>query len=265
MTDAETLVFDAASVSLRRELWDCAQLQLEAGKLENLQSASLTALVGAIELACDRAKALGLVHLAARLNTSARLEQTALQQSRFVLVDTVVHLELMLGEARFPASQPEGVTVRWADARDIDALGALSADAFSDPAASFNRYLNDGRFPLAAVRRVYETWARTSIEGAAGDAVLVAMQGQRLVGFLTLRFADAEGLARVPLNAVVHDVRGRGVYRALVLAAANAMHARGAQRLAVTTQLQQLAVQRTWLSLGARQTGSAYSFHRWLD
>lgn len=251
---------------VRREEWDCTQLGLEVGKLEEIHlDDDPKSSVDLIGEALRVAKDLGLVHLAARVQTSERHVVRALQAGGFRLVDTVVTLRLPLADLRDDLRPPAGVTIREAEAADGGRLGELAAEAFSDPLSSFNRYLNDGGFSRAQVRKVYETWARTSVGGPAADGTLVACIDDRIVGFLTMKWAGADGTGRVPLNAVDARVRGRGIYRALVLRAARVMAGRGARRLDVTTQLQQLAVQRTWWGLGAQATGSAYSFHLWLD
>jgi hypothetical protein len=259
---AERIRVGDSCLTLRREPWDCAQLELEAAKLEHLsfrdEEEGRETLRAALSRAAGR-----FHHLAARLDTSERVSAGALHAEGFRLVDCVVHLSLALDRETAPAVVP-GFELRMAGAEDAAAMGALAADAFSDPSASFNRYLNDPGFTNAQVRRVYDTWARSSIGGAGADSSLVIYEGDALVAFLTLKHTDAAGVARVPLNAVSMRVRGRGLYRWLVTAAAAQQRAHGGQRLDVTTQLQQLAVQRTWWQLGAVQTGSAYSFHRWL-
>ncbi len=259
----EQISVGGSSLLVRREPWDCAQLGLEAAKLERLtfrdELEGREALSAALTLAQGRFR-----HLAARVDTNDRLTSGVLQTGAFRLVDCVVHLSLSLQRDVAPTAVP-GFQLRVAVAEDAAAMAALAADAFSDPSASFNRYLNDPGFTTAQVRRVYDTWGRTSVGGAAADSSLVVYEGDALVAFLTLKHADAAGVARVPLNAVAARVRGRGLYRWLVMAAAAQLRASGASRLDVTTQLQQLAVQRTWWQLGAVQTGSAYSFHRWVD
>lgn len=255
-----------ASVVLRREPWDCEQLGLEAGKIEKLRAPDEGAARDALKRAVEQARAVGLRHLAARVDTTDRIALVALQAAGFRLVDTVVTLSLWLSAGWSLATESSAhVKLRWATAEDSITLAELSSAAFSDPAASFNRYLNDGGFSEEQVRRVYGTWARTSIGGPAADATLLSYDDTGMTGFLTLKFPGADGVARVPLNAVAAAHRGRGVYRSLVVEAAREMQRRGASRLDVTTQLQQLAVQKTWWRLGARAISSSYSMHLWLD
>lgn len=260
MIDRQVFSADDAEVALRREPWDCAQLGLESAKIENLRAPNDEAATKVVRAAVEAAKKSGFVHLASRLAVTDRRGQRALQAVGFQHVDTVVNLALTPASFR-PAAQV--IDARWATAADAEAIGQLSADAFSDPVATFNRYLNDPRLTVAQVRKVYFVWGSTSVAGAAADATLTTWDGTKLVGFLTLKQANAEGVARVPLNAVADSHRGKGLYRALVSQAATHVFANGAKRFAVTTQLQQLAVQRTWLQLGGSLEGANYSFHLW--
>ncbi len=254
-----------ASVRLRREPWDCTQLRIEAAKVEELTAPDAASGLKVVQLALEHARQQRFQHLAARVPSLDRTSVLILQRAGFELVDTVLHFALAMVEPPIAQVSESPLTIRWGTSNDIRALGDLASAAFSDPTSSYNRYLNDPGFTSEQVRRVYSTWASTSVGGPAADSTLTAWAGSRLAGFITLKHPDANGVARVPLNAVSPDFRGQGLYRHLVIRAAQAMHKRGATRLEVTTQLQQLAVQRTWWGLGAQAFGSSYSFHRWLE
>ena len=228
-------------VCVRREPWDCERLGLEAGKLEHLAVADAEAGALLVERALQRAREQALVHLSCRLDSRDYPGAGALRRTGFDLVDLVVTLGLDLTSP--PATAP--AAVRRATAADADALAELSGRAFSTRGDSYNRYLNDAGLPPAAAREVYGHWARTSIAGPAADLTLLIEESGQLAGFLTLCL-PADGVARVPLNAVDSRFRNRGLYRQLVLAALGEAGAAGARRIEITTQLQQAAIQRTW-------------------
>jgi ribosomal protein S18 acetylase RimI-like enzyme len=253
-----------ARVVLRTEPWDRAQLQIKAAKIDVLEMRSAAG-IAALHQAVAQARSLDIKHLACRIDTRARLAAVALQSCRFVLVDTVVHIALRATDftATSDRSVPQTI-LRWADPKDATAIGALAKMVFSDPASSFNRYLNDGGFTRAQVERVYSVWGETSVGGAGADATLCAFQDETLVGFLTVKNPSADGTARVPLNAVAPHMRGQGLYSLLVATAAQRLFSQNAQSIEMTTQLQQLAVQKTWLHFGAQLVGSSYSFHQWI-
>lgn len=246
-------------VAVRREAWDCERLGLEAGKLELLLARSEQGGRELLQRAVEKARAQGLVHLTCRLDSRDYTGAAALQGAGFCLRDLLVTLAVT--RPTEPAQPPTGV--RRATERDVERLAELSARCFSTPGDSYNRYLNDPHLPLAGVREVYAYWARTSLGGPAADLTLVVEEEGELAGFLTL-VLPREGVAKVPLNAVDARWRGRGLYRTLVQAGLAEAWKHGARRVEVVTQLQQLAVQRTWWRLGASAQSSSMTWSRWL-
>jgi hypothetical protein len=113
------------------------------------------------------------------------------------------------------------------------------------------------------VREVYSYWARTSLGGPAADLTFVMEEEGALAGFLTL-VLPRDGVAKVPLNAVDARWRGRGIYGTLVRAGLAEAWKHGAERVEVVTQLQQLAVQRTWWRLGGAAQSSSMTWSLWL-
>jgi predicted N-acetyltransferase YhbS len=247
-------------VAVRREAWDCDRLGLEAGKLEVLLARSEQGGRELVRRAVEKARAQGLVHLTCRLDSRDYTGAAALQGAGFTLRDLLVTLAVTR-PAEPTTEMPSGV--RLATERDADRLAELSARCFSTPGDSYNRYLNDPHLPLAGVREVYSYWARTSMGGPAADLTFVVEEEGELAGFLTL-VLPRDGVAKVPLNAVDARWRGRGLYRTLVRAGLAESWKRGAWRVEVVTQLQQLAVQRTWWRLGGAAQSSSMTWSLWL-
>ena len=247
-----------ARVSLRREPWDCDRLGFEAAKVENLVANDAQAARAVLTLALKEARKQRYRLLTSRLETHERVGNAVLPALGFYLVDTTLLIELDRRATRMPKG------VRLATADDASALAKLSADAFSDPKSSFNRYLNDPHLSREAVREVYGVWAATSMGGPAADVTFVTEASEGLTGFITLVLPKTDGIATVPLNAVVPQQRGKGLYAKLVAAALSHAWKHGAKRVRIRTQLQQLAVQRAWYRLGARPIGSAHTWNAWL-
>jgi GNAT superfamily N-acetyltransferase len=246
-------------VAVRREAWDCERLGLEAGKLELLLARSEQGGRELVHRAVEKARAQGLVHLTCRLDSRDYTGAAALQGADFTLRDLLVTLAV----TRPPEPEAFPAGVRRATEQDVEKLAELSARCFSTPGDSYNRYLNDPHLPQAGVREVYAYWARTSLGGPAADLTFVVEEEGELAGFLTL-VLPREGVAKVPLNAVDARWRGRGLYRTLVKAGLAEAWKHGARRVEVVTQLQQLAVQRTWWRLGGAAQSSSMTWSRWL-
>jgi predicted N-acetyltransferase YhbS len=246
-------------VAVRREAWDCERLGLEAGKLEVLLARSEPGGRELVRRAVEKARALGLHHLTCRLDSRDYVGAAALQGAGFTLRDLLVTLAI----TRPSQPEPFPTGVRHATERDAERLAELSARCFSTPGDSYNRYLNDPHLPRAGVREVYAYWARTSLGGPAADLTLVVEEEGELAGFLTL-VLPRDGVAKVPLNAVDPRWRGRGLYGTLVRAGLAEAWKHGAERVEVVTQLQQLAVQRTWWRLGGAAQSSSMTWSSWL-
>jgi GNAT superfamily N-acetyltransferase len=256
---SQTFRARGASVVLRREPWDCDRLGFEAAKVEHLSAKNEAGAVAVLKDALEAAKKARYRLLTCRLESTDRLGNAVLPQLGFYLVDTTLLLEL---ELRQPPPMPRGV--RRATQDDADALAKLSADAFSDKAHSFNRYLNDPHLSRKTVREVYGVWAATSMGGPAADLTFLTEEDGKPTGFITLVLPKQDDAAVVPLNAVAEAHRGKGLYRRLVDAALAHAGEAGAKRIRIRTQLQQVAVQRAWYRLGAIPVGSTHTWNAWL-
>ncbi len=143
--------------------------------------------------------------------------------------------------------------VRDATAADAGAIRAIALESFRDYQSHYHA---DPRLDRALIAEGYAEWA-----GSAKNA-LVAEIADRVAGFLTWTMASpARG--EIVLNAVAPSARRRGLYSALVAAAGARMAAAGAKEVAVSTQLANLAAQRTWARAGFLPAESFHTFHRW--
>ena len=85
---------------------------------------------------------------------------------------------------------------------------------------------------------------------------------EKIVGFIALRqnsSTEGEGV----LNAVHPDFAGAGIYGQLVCRAKQWCKDQGLQRMVISTQIDNLKVQRSWTNRGFHLFKSYYTFHRW--
>ncbi|MEV6286813.1 GNAT family N-acetyltransferase [Kribbella sp. NPDC051770] len=118
---------------------------------------------------------------------------------------------------------PDGVTIRPFRTGDEHAAYQLIEDAFDD---------------WQPRRKEYDEWARMSIERSSFAPALspVAVAGDELVGaVLSLDPPESGSDGYVEQVAVRKDQRGRGVAKALLATAAEAMHGRGRTKLTLWT------------------------------
>jgi GNAT superfamily N-acetyltransferase len=94
--------------------------------------------------------------------------------------------------------------------------------------------------------------------------VLLALRGDELVGFVTLRLNNPQE-GQVPLYGVAPAVQGQGIGRVLISSAMRWLRERGAARIMISTQMTNLPSQKVWLRLGFEPCEVQLTFHKWFD
>jgi len=183
----------------------------------------------------------------------------ALENAGFRVMDTLLYYRLRLGDAPIPEPRL-ALPIRMASAADSDAVGRLAAAAFAD---YFSHYHADPRLDRRKVDEVFVDWARRScLDKTVADAVFVAVDGSELGAFATMRRnddAEGEGV----LFAVHPRCQQKGVYGDLMISGMHWCLEQGRQRMIVSTQVNNYAVQRAWVRLGFRLYASFYTLHKW--
>lgn len=151
------------------------------------------------------------------------------------------------------------VTVRPAVPGDREALGRMAGEL-----VRFHHELDAARFlPGVGVEAGYGRWLIRETENPA--AVVLVAEGEvegarRVVGYTYSRVEERNWNELVGAHGKLHDVfvdasvRRSGVARALVLATLEALRAKGAPQVLLTTAVANDAAQRLFASLGLRPT-----------
>ena len=176
------------------------------------------------------------------------------------LMDTLVYYTRSLGSNSLPEHSSR-VAIRPFRMNDIEGVRQVSGECFK---GYYGHYHADARLDRHKCDDTYQSWAyRSCVSREVADEVLVADDGQ-VAGFATLRInspAEAEGV----LFGVAPRAQGAGIYRALMVEGMRWCKAQGRERMVVSTQLTNLAVQRVWTRLGFEPARSYYTFHLWYD
>lgn len=199
--------------------------------------------------------------LIARCPTPDLRAAQAMERAGALLMDTLVYYARDL---RKPIAAPaeSALVVRTASAGDAPEVERIAADTFRGYSGHYHA---DDRLDRAKSDAAYRSWAVRSVttRGVA-DAVLVAEERQRLLGFATLRMnspKEGEGV----LFGVAPEAQGRGIYRLFMERAVEWCRDQGAETMVVSTQVTNLAVQKVWVRLGFEPSRSYYTFHKWFD
>jgi ribosomal protein S18 acetylase RimI-like enzyme len=216
-----------------------------------------------------RVETLEVAERAARFSEEARIDMMIarcsadrhdlaqrLESGGFFLTDTLVYYATRAPPRDDPLS-PE-VTIRDATPADRPDLERLARASFSD---FRGHYHTDSRLDKAVATEGYVEWSCSGI-GRPRHLVLLASYGGRLAGFLTATILSPEK-GEIILNGVDPEMQRRGIYGALVQEARRRLSDAGVREVIVSTQLSNVAPQKTWTRNGFEPTHAFYTFHRW--
>lgn len=169
----------------------------------------------------------------------------------FSFVDLRVELLIDLPET---APAPAPATVRAASVDDIPTLQRIARAAHRD-----SRFFLDAHFPVDRSEDLYARWIARDF---AEHHVLVAEVDGAPAGYLSVQRKAGHGV--ISLLAVDEAHAGRGLGRALVLAAFAWFHTHGLRRVQVVTQGQNIRAQRLYQGAGFRTLSAEPRLHLWL-
>ncbi|MFF1528386.1 GNAT family N-acetyltransferase [Cellulomonas sp. NPDC058312] len=125
-------------------------------------------------------------------------------------------------------------------------------------AAYGNHYTADPLLDAAAALAGYEEWATQSLRQDPDDVLVQLLEGVP-VGVATVEHADDH--VEVLLAGLVPVAQGRGLYGDLLAAVEARAAARGLGRLVISTQVQNVRVQRAWARQGLRPFAAVETVH----
>lgn len=201
----------------------------------------------------------GVELLVARCSATDLATAQALERAGASLMDTLVYYTRKLDR---PIPDDTGRTTIRAVHRDEDApaVAAIAAEAF---AGYTGHYHADLRLSRTACDAAYVSWAERSVlDPGVADEVLISELDGKPVGFATLRMNSPEEAEGV-LFAVAPEAQGQGIYRSFMVHGMQWAVGMGAQTMVVSTQVQNVAVQKVWVRVGFEPAYGSYTFHKW--
>jgi len=202
-----------------------------------------------------------VVLLIARCPASDLRAAQSMEREGFLLMDTLVHYGRDLLNVPIPAESPV-IPVRAALPDEEGEVVEVAAQAFR---SYLGHYHADDRLDRGQCDEVYTSWAlRSCLSRDVADEVLVASLSDSITGFLTLRMATPDEGHGI-LFAVAPSVRGRGVSSALMIGGMRWCLEKGASRMVIPTQVNNMPSQKVWCRLGFEPSHAQYTFHKWFD
>jgi GNAT superfamily N-acetyltransferase len=212
----------------------------------------------AVHRALEECRANNIELLIARCSTEHIAVAQEMERRGFLLMDTLVYFACPTTRTCPPVDSP--ALVREFEPSDFDQMRAIAADCFR---GYFGHYHADARLDPALADAGYVEWVETSCRTSSRDgAVLVAVENARVVGFITLRRNSPEEIEGMVI-AVARDRQMQKVAQALMHAAVDWCRAVGAARMIISTQVNNLKSQKSWIRQGFEPYRSTYTFHWW--
>jgi len=189
--------------------------------------------------------------------------QTAqdMEEEEFRIMDTLVYYSSNL-KGMFPPDVIEDIEIRLMRDGEEQQVQDVAGRAFR---GYYGHYHADRKLEKKKCDEGYVSWAtRSSCERDDDHDVLVAVSEGTIVGFATMRLnnsVEGEGV----IFGVDLEYQGKGIYKSFIIKGMEWCKKAGADRMIVSTQINNIAVQKVWSRVGFEPTRAYYTFHRWFE
>lgn len=261
---------DQGLIIFNRLAWDSQQLGFGVGQIEYLiasgdyeiQYAVKEALLTALLEACLQQD---LHYFIARVNTSDLSSIHILERHGFITVDGILTFSLDLRNERWPLNS-SCYEIRLFQPQDIEQIKDIARSSYM-----YDRFHSDSLIPKAVADELHAVWLENSCLGKAADAVVVAVDKGRILGFATCKIdrqtTQHLGLTigTIVLVATAADVRRQGIAKAVTYGALEWFRSQGVDIVEVGTQLRNIPASRLYESCGFQLIASSLSLRKWID
>jgi GNAT superfamily N-acetyltransferase len=197
----------------------------------------------------------------ARIDTNHLDVVQKMEGDGYRLMDTLVYYAFKYAKNAIPEDTSTYV-IRPVQSDDLDVITTIATESFK---GYYGHYHADPRLPDNKCDEVYIDWAAKSVTSQKiADEVMVVVGDNQLNGFATLRsnsIEEGEGV----LFGVAPHAQGQGIYRTMMISGMKWCQERGAERMVVSTQINNIAVQKVWARLGFEMNHSYYTLHKWFN
>lgn len=190
------------------------------------------------------------IFMYAKVPSASPEHAKVLQEQGFYLADTNVLFEKLVSP-RKEARQDSGI--RFAVPADEEQVAGLAGKSFK-----YSRFHLDSAFSPDVANTIKAEWARNYFKGKRGDAMVVASDNDKVVGFAQL-LKSKDGLITIDLIAVDSGYRGKGIAAGMISYAET--RCENAKKIAVGTQLANIPSISCYEKMGFMLSGSSYVFH----
>lgn len=197
--------------------------------------------------------------LIARCPTHDLSAAQTMERAGFQIMDTLVYYSYNLTRKPIPELAPSSVSIRPIRPGEEKLVQAIAADAFR---GYYSHYHADPRIDAQKADDAYTSWAvRACTSKDVADGVLVAELDGEVVAFTTIQI-NPQGEGHTPISGVTSSAQGQGIHRLLMIHRMRWFAAHNVERMVVSTQITNLAIQKSWCRAGFEPSHSSYTFHK---
>jgi RimJ/RimL family protein N-acetyltransferase len=185
----------------------------------------------------------------------------ALENEGFLLMDTLVYYALDLSRKPLP-SDNSLVHFRPIHAGEEEEMRLVAIESFR---GYYGHYHADPRLDKNKCDEAYIDWAMKACEARGSDEnFLVAEIDGRIVAFGVFRMNNPDE-GELFLGGVLPEFQGHGIYNSFLCRAMEWCLSKNARKIIISTQINNLAVQKVLTRFGFEIAKGYYTFHKWFD
>jgi GNAT superfamily N-acetyltransferase len=200
--------------------------------------------------------------LIARCSTREFATLQAMERAGFLIMDTLVYFYFDVLRKTLPERHQVSIRTIRPQHDDIEAIADVARQAFR---GYESHYHADLRLDRSACDDLYVDWAvRSCTQKDLADEVLVAEANNEVFGFLALKSIE-NNEADCRLYAVSQRTQQKGIGQALLIEALYWCKSNGLNALMISTQITNIASQKSCVRVGFEPYSSFHTFHKWFS
>ena len=184
-----------------------------------------------------------------------------MERKGFLLMDTLVYYTLDLNKKDI-LSTNGAIYFRPIHAEEEEEMISVAVESFR---GYFGHYHADKRLDNNKCDEAYVDWARKAfISRGSNGNFQVAEADNRIVAFGVFRINSPDE-GELFLGGIHPDFQGQGIYQAFLYRAMEWCLSKNAKRIVISTQINNIAVQKILTRFGFEIARGYYTFHKWFD
>lgn len=184
----------------------------------------------------------------------------AMEKEGFLLMDTLVYYSYDLKKRKIP--DDKGIVhVRPINIDEEDEVLLVARESFR---GYFGHYHADQRLDKSKCDEAYADWAHKAFDSRQSENFLVGEINGRIIGFGVLRI-NIPGEGEMFLGGIHPDFQGKGIYHSFLCKGMEWCLSKNAEKMIISTQLQNISVQKVLIKLGFEICRGYYTYHKWFN